>query len=281
MKEANFVKCSQVNSLCGKIHCTSFKHENLPSQLYFQNLDGVSCVSTEFNLGSDIPDPALVHKGTSCAEGKACIDYRCVNASLLGYNCDIKKKCNGRAVCNNKGNCHCDPGWAPPFYTSLRDGLLIFFLLVLPILILLAIAFVKRKEIKRRLFRERRRQKRTENAQQRRPLPAHQNNTPSKPNPPEPINRKRATSTKSICSTSTTTSCTTTNITKASFKTANSTKSSFKTANSTKPSFKTTNSTKRSFKTTNPTKTRFLSSILKNYDEMYCTLLGKNAVLVK
>ncbi|XP_061491743.1 disintegrin and metalloproteinase domain-containing protein 9-like isoform X2 [Rhineura floridana] len=198
-----FVKCTQANSLCGKLHCTSVSQQNLPSQLYIQNEGGISCVTTEFGLGSDVPDPALVHKGTACAEGKACVDFRCVNASLLGYNCDVEKKCNGHAVCNNKGNCHCDPAWAPPFCdksgyggsidsgptridTSLRDGLLVFFLLVLPVLIIIAVAVVKRHAIKRRLFREHRRRRRAKNARE-----ARQNNTPGGAKQPDTVNQRR------------------------------------------------------------------------------------------
>uniref|UniRef100_A0A6J0UWT8 Disintegrin and metalloproteinase domain-containing protein 9-like n=1 Tax=Pogona vitticeps TaxID=103695 RepID=A0A6J0UWT8_9SAUR len=198
MSGGRFVKCAQANSLCGKIHCTSVNQQNLPSQVYIQNHDGVSCVTTDFDLGSDVPDPALVQRGTACAEGKACVDFKCVNASLLGYNCDVKNKCNDRAVCNNKGNCHCNPGWAPPFCdksgyggsidsgpthidTSLRDGLLVFFLLVLPLLILVVIAVVKRDAIKRRLCRDCRRRRRAKNARQ-----ARQNNTPS-----EPVNNRQ------------------------------------------------------------------------------------------
>ncbi|XP_042314415.1 disintegrin and metalloproteinase domain-containing protein 9-like [Sceloporus undulatus] len=98
MSGGNFVKCTQANSLCGKLHCTSVSQQNLPSQIYMQNLGGISCVTTDFDLGSDVPDPALVHRGTACAEGKACVDSKCVNASLLGYNCDVKTKCNDRAV---------------------------------------------------------------------------------------------------------------------------------------------------------------------------------------
>lgn len=56
------------DSLCGKIHCMSYS--NLPSQYYHQMQNGVSCVSTTFDLGSDVPDPALVQKGTACDQGK-------------------------------------------------------------------------------------------------------------------------------------------------------------------------------------------------------------------
>lgn len=50
----------------------------------------------------------------------------------------------------------------PPLDTSLRDGLLVFFLLVLPVIILGVIAVVKKDAIKRRLCRECRRRQRYE-----------------------------------------------------------------------------------------------------------------------
>ncbi|XP_066475198.1 disintegrin and metalloproteinase domain-containing protein 9 isoform X2 [Tiliqua scincoides] len=203
MSGGRFVKCTQADSLCGKIHCTSYSYQNLPSQYYHQTQNGISCVSTTFDLGSDVPDPALVQKGTACDKGKACVDYKCVNASQLGYVGDVKSKCNDHAVLNNKGNCHCDPGWAPPFCdksgyggsidsgpthidTSLRDGLLVFFLLVLPVIILGVIAVVKRDAIQRRLCRECRRRQRAKDAQQ-----ARQNNTPSGSAQPNAVHNGR------------------------------------------------------------------------------------------
>uniref|UniRef100_A0A8C8SH41 Uncharacterized protein n=1 Tax=Pelusios castaneus TaxID=367368 RepID=A0A8C8SH41_9SAUR len=115
MSGGKYNKCPTEHSLCGKLQCTSVSLGNLPATSVVINQDGVSCVTSDFNLGSDIPDPAQVHKGTVCGEGKACVDFKCVNATELGYNCDVIQKCNDRAVCNNNGNCHCNPGWAPPF----------------------------------------------------------------------------------------------------------------------------------------------------------------------
>uniref|UniRef100_A0A7M4EUU1 ADAM metallopeptidase domain 9 n=1 Tax=Crocodylus porosus TaxID=8502 RepID=A0A7M4EUU1_CROPO len=172
-----YKKCPDEHSLCGKLHCTSDSLQNLPAWTLFNNLTGVLCLTTDFDLGSDFPDPAQVHAGTACGEGKACINFECVNASQLGYSCDVKQKCSDHGVCNNRGNCHCNYGWAPPFCdkpgyggsidsgpthidTSLRDGLLVFFLLVVPVLIGIVIAFIKRDAIKRKFCRKSRRQPR-------------------------------------------------------------------------------------------------------------------------
>ncbi|XP_009873097.1 PREDICTED: disintegrin and metalloproteinase domain-containing protein 9-like [Apaloderma vittatum] len=191
MKGGTYKKCAVQHSLCGKLQCTSVSLQNLPAWSVVNNASGVLCWSSDFDLGSDIPDPAQVHDGTACGEKKACVDFECVDASHLGYSCDVKQKCNDNGVCNNNGNCHCDPGWAPPFCnrsgyggsvdsgpphidTSLRDGLLVFFLLVLPVLSLTVLAVIKRDAIRRKFCRKSRRQHRNNNVQQ-----PKQNNGPS------------------------------------------------------------------------------------------------------
>uniref|UniRef100_A0A8C8AA95 ADAM metallopeptidase domain 9 n=1 Tax=Otus sunia TaxID=257818 RepID=A0A8C8AA95_9STRI len=177
MKGGAYKKCPIQHSLCGKLQCTSVSLQNLPAWSVVNNASGVLCWSSDFDLGSDVPDPAQVHDGTACGEKKACVDFKCVDASHLGYSCDVKEKCNDNGVCNNKGNCHCNSGWAPPFCsqsgyggsvdsgpahidTSLRDGLLIFFLLVLPVVIITVLAVIKRDSIKRKFCRKSRRQHR-------------------------------------------------------------------------------------------------------------------------
>ncbi|XP_057885374.1 disintegrin and metalloproteinase domain-containing protein 9-like [Melospiza georgiana] len=183
MKGGVYKKCPVQHSLCGKLQCTSVSLQNLPAWSVVNNASGVLCWSSDFDLGSDIPDPAQVHDGTACGENKACLGFECLDARFLGYSCDVKEKCNNNGVCNNNGNCHCNPGWAPPFCnqsgyggsidsgpahrdTSLRDGLLIFFLLVLPVAILIAVAVFKRDAIRRKLCRKSRGQHRDSNGQE-------------------------------------------------------------------------------------------------------------------
>ncbi|XP_071605734.1 disintegrin and metalloproteinase domain-containing protein 9-like isoform X1 [Heliangelus exortis] len=191
MRGGVYKKCPVQHSLCGKLQCTSVSLQNLPAWSVVNNASGVLCWSSDFDLGSDVPDPAQVHDGTACGEKKACVGFECVDESHLGYSCDVKQKCNDNGVCNNLGNCHCNPGWAPPFCnhsgyggsldsgpvhrdTSLRDGLLIFFLLVLPTAILTAAAVMKRDTIKRKFCRKSRGQHRDNNVQQ-----PKENNRPS------------------------------------------------------------------------------------------------------
>uniref|UniRef100_A0A663ECQ2 ADAM metallopeptidase domain 9 n=1 Tax=Aquila chrysaetos chrysaetos TaxID=223781 RepID=A0A663ECQ2_AQUCH len=115
MKGGVYKKCPVQHSLCGKLQCTSVSLQNLPAWSVVNNASGVLCWSSDFDLGSDVPDPAQVHDGTACGEKKACVDFQCVDASHLGYSYDVKQKCNDNGVRNNNGNCHCNSGWAPPF----------------------------------------------------------------------------------------------------------------------------------------------------------------------
>ncbi|XP_067100856.1 disintegrin and metalloproteinase domain-containing protein 9 [Osmerus mordax] len=158
-----YIKCSVSNAMCGKVQCTNVDTNNPPpgAQVSIQVIDGSSCVNADFNLGSDVLDPAYVNEGSLCDKGKACIDFKCVNATALlpQLNCDAQNTCNGRGWCNDQGHCHCNDGWAPPLCDrsgrggsidsgpaqidySLRNGLLIFFLLVIPILVLLVLVLL-------------------------------------------------------------------------------------------------------------------------------------------
>ncbi|KAM4749152.1 disintegrin and metalloproteinase domain-containing protein 9 [Rhinophrynus dorsalis] len=176
----DYKKCDTRNARCGKLQC-----ENVDTMPIFgiepsiikTPIKGTICWGVDFQLGSDVPDPAMVNEGTKCDEGKVCNNFQCVDASVLKYDCDVQKKCGGNGVCNSNKNCHCNEGWAfptcqtkgyggsidsGPTYndkdTSLRDGLLVFFFLIVPLLALGAFVFLKRNELQRRFCRKKRSQ---------------------------------------------------------------------------------------------------------------------------
>uniref|UniRef100_A0A3Q2QE08 ADAM metallopeptidase domain 9a n=1 Tax=Fundulus heteroclitus TaxID=8078 RepID=A0A3Q2QE08_FUNHE len=146
-----YKKCESRNALCGKLQCLNVEEGTvfgiLPA-IITTPISGGRCFGVDFMLGSDVPDPGMVNEGTKCGENK---------------------------VCNSNRNCHCDDGWAAPSCelsgyggsvdsgptwndkdTSLRDGMLIFFFLVLPLLALGAFIFLRRNELLRRLGLSRR-----------------------------------------------------------------------------------------------------------------------------
>lgn len=173
-----YKKCATGNALCGKLQC-----ENVEEMPVFGIVPAIikspsrttTCWGVDFQLGSDVPDPGMVNEGTRCDVGKICRNFQCVNASVLNYDCDIQKKCHGHGVCNSNKNCHCDNGWAPPNCeskgyggsvdsgptyneknTTLRDGLLVFFFLILPLIVLAVFIFIKRDQLQKRFFRKKR-----------------------------------------------------------------------------------------------------------------------------
>uniref|UniRef100_A0A8C1ZGI5 ADAM metallopeptidase domain 9 n=1 Tax=Cyprinus carpio TaxID=7962 RepID=A0A8C1ZGI5_CYPCA len=175
-----FRKCESRNAMCGKLQC-----ENVLSSVIFgikpsiiqTPIADTTCWGVDFLLGSDVPDPGMVNEGTKCGENKVCLNFECKSAEVLNYDCDVEKKCHGHGECNSNKNCHCEYGWAPPFCeasgyggsvdsgptwndkdTSTRDGLLVFFFLVLPLVALGLYVFFKRNELKRRFFRKKRSQ---------------------------------------------------------------------------------------------------------------------------
>ncbi|XP_043109003.1 disintegrin and metalloproteinase domain-containing protein 9 [Puntigrus tetrazona] len=156
--------CEVQNAMCGKVQCV-FNSNRPPAgaTVSVVNIEGntITCMNADFSMGPDVPDPAYVKTGSACAPGKACLDFTCLNSSVLDQSqkCDSRRNCSSNGVCNDQFQCHCNNGWAPPncdragrggsvnsgpaqIDYSLRNGLLIFFLLVVPVLVVLIIIFL-------------------------------------------------------------------------------------------------------------------------------------------
>ncbi|XP_058869745.1 disintegrin and metalloproteinase domain-containing protein 9-like isoform X1 [Acipenser ruthenus] len=175
-----YKRCESRNAMCGKLQCENV--ETLPvfgiqPSIIQTPIGNTKCWGVDFLLGSDVPDPGMVNEGTRCEDGKVCLNYQCVDAAVLKYDCDVEKMCHAHGVCNSNKNCHCDKGWAPPFCESkgyggsvdsgpayndkdhsLRDGLLVFFFLIVPLSLLGLFAFFRRNELKRQFCRKKRSQ---------------------------------------------------------------------------------------------------------------------------
>ncbi|XP_078386891.1 disintegrin and metalloproteinase domain-containing protein 8a [Cetorhinus maximus] len=144
--KTGYEACRKKDVKCGKIHCvggnkfpvTQAKYELM---LFRNKLCRVATISEKIEITDD---PGLVPSGTKCGDGMVCYSGYCQSVLLYGSrNCS--GKCNNHGVCDHKRECHCDPGWAPP-YCLTRNGsfptvgntsTIIILLVVLPFIILL------------------------------------------------------------------------------------------------------------------------------------------------
>uniref|UniRef100_UPI00398EFB23 disintegrin and metalloproteinase domain-containing protein 8a isoform X2 n=1 Tax=Pristiophorus japonicus TaxID=55135 RepID=UPI00398EFB23 len=138
--------CRGKDIKCGKMHCVGGNKFPVTQAKYelklFQNK---LCKIATVNEQSEVTaDPGLVPSGTKCGDGMVCYSGRCQSLLLYGSrNCS--GKCNNHGVCNHKRECHCDPGWAPPYCVTRNGGLpavgnaatIIIISVVLPFIILL------------------------------------------------------------------------------------------------------------------------------------------------
>ncbi|XP_053125001.1 disintegrin and metalloproteinase domain-containing protein 18-like isoform X2 [Hemicordylus capensis] len=117
--------CQWQDLRCGKLVCEypskkPFIIDN--AAIIYTKVQNRLCVTLDSMKGPGVKDPYLVHDGTGCGPNKICLNQKCVDRAAIPINCDAQKKCHSKGVCNNKGNCHCNPGWAPPDCTREDRG---------------------------------------------------------------------------------------------------------------------------------------------------------------
>ncbi|XP_060105157.1 disintegrin and metalloproteinase domain-containing protein 9-like [Heteronotia binoei] len=119
-KTREFVKCKEENVLCGRLHCSNVKEQpSLLNYIVRTLINGVPCWSTKYQGPRD---KGLLPDGTVCGRDKICMNQTCVPVSILKSECDAAGKCHGKGVCNNRNNCHCNRGWAPPDCRTVGTG---------------------------------------------------------------------------------------------------------------------------------------------------------------
>ncbi|XP_073337992.1 disintegrin and metalloproteinase domain-containing protein 12 isoform X1 [Pagrus major] len=174
--KGSFAKCDARDAKCGKIQCQGGANRpvigtnavSIETNIPLQEGGRILCRGTHVYLGDDMPDPGLVLAGTKCGDGMVCLNRQCQNVSVFGVH-ECSRKCNGRGVCNNKKNCHCEAHWAPPFCEKAgfggsidsgpmrlaADSVVItvsILVTLISLLVTAVIVFLKRKTLLRLLF---------------------------------------------------------------------------------------------------------------------------------
>ncbi|XP_062286492.1 disintegrin and metalloproteinase domain-containing protein 8a [Scomber scombrus] len=111
-------RCSFQDQLCGTLYCSGGWEFPVTSSKSFYRLGNEICNEATMKPEDNYPaDFGKVPTGTLCGNNMVCYNQRCEeikNIKDYGTN-DCSAKCNNRGVCNHKSECHCEPGWAPPF----------------------------------------------------------------------------------------------------------------------------------------------------------------------
>ncbi|XP_067168383.1 disintegrin and metalloproteinase domain-containing protein 18-like [Apteryx mantelli] len=170
--ERPWMECKDLR--CGKLVCEYPGHKPFIKEraaVIYARVQNSLCVTLDYMKPPAERDPMLVNDGTVCDDHMICMNQKCVSATVLNYKCEIKTKCHNHGVCNNKGHCHCLPGWKPPTCQEkgstmggsseslfrgddvavpsrnvVRNWLLISFCLFLPVLVGAAVLVRRRSE---------------------------------------------------------------------------------------------------------------------------------------
>lgn len=129
-----YINCSAEDIYCGMLQC---RHLNERLEFGMESVAVVShsyisyekniipCRTVIVDLGLQSVDPGLVPDGAKCAEGKMCVKHKCVSVESLRANGKAPAcpaNCSNHGICNDKGYCHCDVGFAPPLCSSPGPG---------------------------------------------------------------------------------------------------------------------------------------------------------------
>ncbi|WAR21911.1 ADAM8-like protein [Mya arenaria] len=90
------------NVMCGLLHCV---HQNEKLMFWKDSLTHAT-PATFLTIGT------TTHM---------CVDHKCQAISQLNISA-CPEGCNDRGVCNSKGHCHCEEGWAPPLCDEAGNG---------------------------------------------------------------------------------------------------------------------------------------------------------------
>lgn len=129
---STYIQCEEEDVRCGILHC-----EHLNERLEFGmesvailfhsyiNSGGriIPCRTALVDLGLNDVDPGLAPEGAKCDEDSLCVNRKCMPvASLTVGPMACPDNCNGNGMCNSKGHCHCDTGYAPPLCLAPGPG---------------------------------------------------------------------------------------------------------------------------------------------------------------
>uniref|UniRef100_A0A8D8WTN9 Disintegrin and metalloproteinase domain-containing protein 12 n=1 Tax=Cacopsylla melanoneura TaxID=428564 RepID=A0A8D8WTN9_9HEMI len=128
--EKTFTKCTEEDIMCGLVQCKPLTeelqfgadryaghHSSIPGRVPRTFL---RCYTAPIDMGLDSldqPNPGLSPNGARCAPDKMCVHGKCTNVTAVRSALSVRdcvNNCSDQGVCNSRGHCHCNPGFAPP-----------------------------------------------------------------------------------------------------------------------------------------------------------------------